>query len=227
MKIKKDIKKILEKLRKNGIAFDHIKYENKRSLKINNILEEGLIGTTISPCLKNNIYLHLEFYFDNLYIYKTTPEKKLIHTITDWRNEQTKIFTRIPWEYEKHFYEIGELLEIFNNRKDLKDIHLLLNTIYPELKIRHYENNKNNIILYAGSGIFTFKIEKYTIYKKLIVSIYFYGSGSKKYQRGNIYTLSKNWRNIIKNNYNIQEIYDLNLNKYKNFYLKCRKINTV
>jgi hypothetical protein len=224
MRLKEDTKKLFDKLKKYGCGFNHINYEKSRKLKINSILEDGFVARTKSPCLKNDTYLEIELYYDCLYLYKLTHERELIYKIENWQLYKDRVFNRITFEYDKYLYDQEELYEIFKDRVDFSDLKSIIDSIYPELRIRQFENHTDKLILYAGSGVFSFQIEKHLNKKKVSVKALFYGSGSYKYQSGNKWNLSSKYRNIIKDNIYVQEIYGLNLNKYRRIYSKCKKV---
>lgn len=229
---KKNIKKqLFDKLKQSGYAFNHIRYNKDRLFKIHLFLEEGLIGSTQSPILKNGKYLLLELHYEKILLYETSEyegdDKILLKQIDNWQNKIASTRFTISNIYEEYFYEIDDLKTILNHRSDITDLNIMFNSIYPELKIRHYEENESNgmICLWVGSGIFTFKIRKMLSYKKLTIDTLFYGSGSFKYQSSTSYNLAKKYRDIIKLNIHTQYVYDFDLTKYKNIYLKCDKVN--
>lgn len=223
MRLKSDIKKIFDKLKKYGCGFNHIKYEPSRKLKISNIFEEGSIAKTISPKLKHNTHLECEIFFESFYLYKINKNKELIYSLDNWQDNKLKLYNRICFEYEKLFYTKEEIINIIKKRKDFLELNQIINSIYPELKIREVYSSEKKILFYAGASFLSFEVEKSIDNKKTSISTLFYGSGSYKYQRGNKWNLCEKYRNIVKNNIYQKSIYNLDLSKYKNIYEKCKK----
>lgn len=224
MSLKKIIKKeLFDKIKTQGFAFNHIRYQKSRIFKINTFLEEGLLGATHTPILKDKKVIKIEIYFEKIVLFESYKgNDTLLKEIYDWQNKINFVRFCISNIYDDYFYEMGKLNSLFNHRSDKKDLNILMASVYPEMKIRDYKEHKNgNITIFFGSGIFSFRVKKVLEYKKLTVDTLFFGSGSFKYQIGNKNNLAKKYRNIVKQNLNTQYVYDFNLNKYKNFYLKC------
>ena len=221
---------LFDKLKKDGYGFDHMRYVKNRKFKIALILEKGLIGTAQSPRLKNNKHLILEVYYEKIVLYERLAyvgfedEKILLKQIDNWQDRINYVKFTIETIYDDYFYQIRELEKMFSYRSDFKDLKTLLNIIYPEMKVRHCDSNSEELIWWLGSGIFSFKINKTPDYKKLTIDSYFYGSGSTKYQKSNQYTLADKYRRIIKQNINTQHVFDFDLTRFKNIYLKCRYV---
>lgn len=228
---KKNIKNnLFDRLKKDGYGFDHVRYVKSRKFKIALLLEKGLLGSTQSPRLKNNKHLILEIHYEKILLYETLAyvgfgdEKILLKQIDNWQDRINYVKFTIETIYDEYFYEIDELERMFSYRSDFKDLKKLLNIVYPELKVRCCDSRSEELIWWLGSGIFSFRVCKTPDYKKLTVDSYFYGSGSPKYQNGVTYTLAEKYRNIIKQNKSTQYIFDFDLTRFKNIYLKCRKV---
>ncbi len=212
---------LFNKLKNYGFAFHKLNYKKDRSIKINKLLNEGLLGWTNSAELKNNTQIDLLLFADKIQI---KINNEIIKEIQDWEKDMLKCYRQISIEYEKLLYSKEEVLEYYKNRSDIKDIDRVLSSVYPILKVRKINMDKPYFSVYLGSSVVTYLIEKKkTEAKKITLSTKFLSRNKNMYS-GSIWNLPQKYRKIVKQYTNYPN-YTLNLKNLQNIQEKLKFIH--
>ena len=210
---------LFNKLKNWGCSFEHINYVNDRCMKIAFILNEGLVGWSQSPILKNNKRINLIIYVEKI---ELVVNDKVLNTIKDWYYDLNKTFRLISNYYESQFYYTEEVLDSYRNRKDVHELEKAIESLYPTIRIRHV-NTTDYFSVWAGAGQFTFLLEKKNDSKKIEITTYYYSRGNSEYQK-NRWDINNKYVKIIKS-LNFKPVYNYDLKKLLRIYEKCKKIN--
>ncbi len=183
---------LFNRLKNWGYAFHKLNYKKDRSIKINKLLNEGLLGWTHSAELRDGIVIELFLFADKIQL---KIKGDIIKEISNWEDDMIRSFRQISTEYEKYFYSKEEVLEYYKHQEDIEDIEKILDSVYPEIKVRKINKTKEHFSILLGSGVVTYLIEKKKIeHKKINMSTYFLSKNKHMYSSSN-YVLPKKYKN--------------------------------
>jgi hypothetical protein len=126
-------------------------------LKIGFILNEGLVGWTKTPLLKNDKVIHLLIYMDKI---ELVVDEEVVKTIPDWFEDIDKTFRIISYVYDSYFYFTEEVISYYRGRKDTYRLEKAIESMYPTIRIRRINTDCRHFSVWAGAGEFTFLLEK-------------------------------------------------------------------
>lgn len=219
---------LIPALRKNGSAFDAVKFVNKRSLKINIFLDEDDVplGETYTPYLKYNQRLKITF-FSKFLLLQDDKDNDILK-ISNYLDNIEYTTNSIKEYYDTYFYELSEIQELLKFRSDFDKIDKVLNIFYPHLKVRTYGIVESYLYLFFGSGIFSFEIKTSDTNKKLCnIKIQFYGTASGKYQSNKysqMWNLHVKYRSLVSFSYTPLDVNNFNFGRYVKAYLKSKTV---
>jgi len=212
---------LFTKLKNQGYAFTRLSYKQERTIKINKFLNEGLLGWTSSVKLKDDIIIDLLIFANKI---ELKIKSVIIKEIINWENDINKTFSIISNEYDKYLYSKEEILEHYKNNSDIKDITSILNSFYPELKVRRINKDKTHFSVMVGSGIVSYLIEKPKIEnKKTVLHSYFLCKNKNVYSNF-FWAIPFKYKKILKPYYKYN-IYSLNLKRLKLINEKIKNLN--
>jgi hypothetical protein len=212
---------LFNKLKNFGFAFHKLNYKKDRSIKINKLLNDGLLGWTNSAELKNNTQIDLLLFANKIQI---KVNKEIVKEIEDWEEDMVKCFRQISSEYEKYFYTKEEVLEHYKDRADIEDIDRVLSSVYPTLKVRKINDDKPYFSVYLGSSVVTYLVEKKKFEaKKITISTKFLTRNKNMYS-GSIWCLPQKYRKILKQ-YTNHSNYTLNLKNLQGIQEKLKFVH--
>lgn len=203
------VKKLISKLRLNNSAFDSIKMipNAERKMKIFSFLKQDkVIGICISPLLRDNIILQIEFTNTHLSLYEiNTNEKLWILNVRYFKDNINDGVLRISEQYQKYLYNNIEFESYLKNFKlfdtntlNIRNLVTKLNKYFPLRYIKYQSDNDSEIeSMFFGSGILTIEVQR------SIIKNYAYGKYCKTY--------SNNFSgyDIVDTNYYIDMLWDL------------------
>jgi hypothetical protein len=217
---KKNRELLFNKLKNWGCGFEHLNYKSDRCLKIGFILNEGLIGWTKTPLLKNDKVIHLLIYIDKI---ELVVDEEVVKNIPDWHEDIDKTFRIISYTYDNYFYFTEEVISYYRGMKDTYKLEKVIESMYPTIRIRSINKKCNYFSVWAGAGEFTFLLEKKSEKSdKIEITTYYYGKGSPEYQKDR-WNIPLKYSKIV-NNLNLKPVYNYNLGKLVKIYNKCRKL---
>ncbi len=203
---------LFDKLKTWGFAFHKLTYKKERALKINKLLNDGLLGWTHSPELKEGVVLSLGLFANKIQL---KVKEEIIKEIFNWEEDITSTFIQISNVYDRYFYTKEEVLEVYKNRPDIKNIEKVLDSIYPTLKVRKINNDKTFFSIYIGAGIVTYLVEKKKYENKKINLYSYFLTKNKNMYSGNIWGLPKKYRKKNLKTYYNHPVYTLSLKNLK------------
>lgn len=211
---------LFNRLKNWGYAFHKLNYKKDRSIKINKLLNEGLLGWTHSAELREGIVIELFLFADKIQL-KIAGD--IIKEIFDWEEDMIRSFRQISNEYDKYFYTKEEVLDYYKNHDDIEDIERILNSVYPEIRVRKINKTKEHFSVLLGAGVVTYLIEKKKVEnKKITVSTYFLSKNKHMYNSSH-YVLPKKYKKYLKS-YSNYPVYTLNLKTLKKTNTKLRTV---
>lgn len=211
---------LFNKLKNWGYAFHKLNYKKDRSIKINKFLNEGLLGWTHSAELRDGKKIELFLFADKVQL---KIDNIIIKEILDWESDMMKTFRQISNEYEKYFYTKEEIISYYKDRDDINDIETLLNSFYPDLKVRKINKEKNHFSVIIGSSVVTYLIEKKKCeHKKITIHSYFLSKNKHMYSTSK-YSLPIKYRRHLKTYHNYA-LYSLSLKTLKNIQNKLKYV---
>ncbi len=212
---------LFNKLKNWGYAFHKLNYKKERSIKICKFLNNGLLGWTHSSELKEGVFIDLFIFADKI---ELKIKGEIIKEIKDWESDMNNSFISISNTYDKYFYEKEEVLEYYKKRKDILEIERLLDSIYPELKVRKINKECDYFSILIGSSVVSYLIEKKSDNnKKIVLNSYFLSKNKKMYNRGCYSLLPQKYKKYVKSYYN-HEISNLSLKFLKNIHNRLKNI---
>lgn len=211
---------LFNKLKNWGYGFEHLKYKSDRCLKIGFVLNEGLIGWTKTPLLKNDNVIHLFIYVERI---ELIVNDVVVKTIPEWYIDIEKTFRLISYTYDSYFYYTEEVMPYYRSRKDTNSLTTAIESLYPTIRIRSINHDCEHFSVWAGAGEFTFLLEKKDEKcDKIEITTYYYGKGKPAYQKDRL-NIPLKYSKIV-NNLNLKPVYNYNLSKLVKIYEKCKKL---
>jgi hypothetical protein len=187
-------RQIIEKLRVSGYAFDSIKSVMDRKFKIAKMLNnDAVLGTSISPDLKDGIILRLEFCVNSIKLYVNDGEvigDKPILIIEDAYdctvNDVVFKIGKIYTDYTYSNKELRELIEGFEdafklNEKRVNKLKMLLGKLNKTLPLRYFYSYKDTIKFYFGASLFTIEVTYSVEKNELHTFLFLYKKNGRKY----------------------------------------------
>jgi hypothetical protein len=211
---------LFNKLKNWGCGFEHLKYKSDRCLKIGFVLNEGLIGWTKTPLLKDDIVIHLLIYVERIDL---VVDDEIVKSIPDWHVDIEKTFRLISYTYDNYFYYTEEVMSEYKGVWHCHELESALDSMYPTIRIRKINKEHDYFSVWAGAGEFTFLLEKKNGKNdKIEITTYYYGKGSPSYQKDR-WNIPLKYSKIV-NNLNLKPVYNYNLAKLVKIYEKCKNL---
>ncbi len=166
MKDQRHCKKIISKLRIFGYAFDSPESQKLRKIKIIKLMETGeTMFTAISPMLRDNKRLFLEFSDKKIILYEIEDSDKNTKTficeIHNHFDDILQTIEKIGNHYKNYFYTKEEHNQIVEKILDKSHKEYFSRNIeafeklYESYPLRCYTENS----LYFGASVFSFKLQ--------------------------------------------------------------------
>lgn len=190
-------RQLIEKLRANGYAFDSIKTVLDRKFKIAKMLSnDAVLGEAISPQLKNNYRLRIEFCVNSIKIYddifyddnsedNVIGDLVLLHIDNAYERSLNDLVFKIGAIYSQYLHSNNELKEIIETfeltKKREQKLKSILGKLNKQLPLRYWYDGLSEYRFFFGSGVFSIQVSYVKNDGELKVHLILYKNSGRKY----------------------------------------------